>query len=553
MVLVHRCRGSVGAAGIARQPTAAVPLDTKTNRRYLTHEIRIVFTAGVAHSLLVVLTSLPVLAAVIAAAAGRRRPGWSVSVAAGSAAVSTAAGAMVAVAAAIGATPALSVAGVVWLRVDPVGAVLAPLLAAVATTVLVYARRNLDGDRRAWQFATGASLLLGATMVLVTAARLDVLAAGWVAGSAATVCLCGYRGDPGGLMARRRAAIALGAGDAALVTALALLVVAGADLDLGSLGGDAADGWGLLVGLLLVTAALARAGQLPLPRWLPGTVGAPTPVSALLHAGAVNAGAVLLVRSTPLLAGQPLATTALAAAAAATVVVAWSAMRARPDVKGALAESTSAQMGFMLLSVAAGAPVAALAHLTGHALYKSARFLGAGDAIARRAAARRWAPAPARYRPGPIAAGVLAAAAAAGLWWSLTGDLDAAERWLAAAALAVTAGHAGAVVAAQPPGVAVALGGRVAAAVVGAVTIAWGTHRVLDGAVDHSGDFVPLAPVLAGLAAAAALVGLAARNPALVPRLLRLHTPRTHATRRGLRDKGPARFEHTTAPAWEAA
>ncbi|MEZ5135726.1 MAG: proton-conducting transporter membrane subunit [Acidimicrobiales bacterium] len=40
---------------------------------------------------------------------------------------------------------------------------------------------------------------------------------------------------------------------------------------------------------------------------------------------------------------------------------------ARPDAKGALALSTSAQMGFMLLAVGVGAPGAALTHLAGHA------------------------------------------------------------------------------------------------------------------------------------------------------------------------------------------
>lgn len=504
--------------------------------------------------LVAVLAGLPLVAAVLAVTFGRHRPSWAVSLAAAAAAATTAAGMTAAVATATGAAPTLTIAGLVWLRLDAVAAVLAPVLGSVATTVLVYARRNLDGDDRAWRFSTGASLLLGATMVLVTAGRLDVLTAGWVAGSVATVWLCGYRSDPGGRAARRRAAVALGAGDTALVTALAVLVAASADLDLGSLDSDAAGGWGPLVGLLLVTAALARAGQLPLPRWLPGTVAAPTPVSALLHAGAVNAGAVVLVRCTPLLAAHRVATTVLAVSAAATVVVAWAAMRARPDVKGALAESTAAQMGFMLLAVAAGAPVAALAHLGGHALYKSARFLGAGDAIARRADARRWAPAPSGHRPGAIASGVLAAAAAAGLWWSLTAGLDAAERGLVAIALAVTTGHAATVVAAQPPRVAVALAGRAAAAVVGAVTVAWAAHRVLDRAVDHAEGFVPLAPVLAALAVAAALVELATRNPALAPRLLRLHTPRTtRAARRRPHQESPARFEHSGAPAWEAA
>lgn len=516
----------------------------------MTHVIRNVLTASVLNFLLAILAGLPLVAAVLAASVGRRS---AVSLAAAVAALTTAAGATLAVATATGAGPTLTFDGVVLFRMDAVGALLAPVLAAVAATVLLYARRNLDGDPLAWRFATGASLLLGATMVLVTAGRLDVLAAGWVAGSAATVWLCGYRSDRGGQASRRRAVVALGSGDAALVAGIAVLVATGADLDLATLDGDAAGGWGPLVGMLLIAAALARAGQLPLPRWLPGTIAAPTPVSALLHAGAVNAGAVLLVRCTPMLAAHQVVTTSLAVAAAATVVTAWSAMRARPDVKGVLAESTTAQMGFMLLAVAAGAPVAALAHLAGHALYKSARFLGVGDAIVRHAGARRWAPAPSGVRPGPIVGGVLGATSAAGLWWSLTGSIDPAERWLVAIALAVTAGHAVAVVAAQPVRVAVALAGRAAAAVAGAVSVAWAAHQVLDGAVAHAEGFVPLTPVIAALALAALLVELAGRNPAMAPRLLKLHTPQMRPARRRRAESPPTHLEHTMAPAWEAA
>ncbi len=50
------------------------------------------------------------------------------------------------------------------------------------------------------------------------------------------------------------------------------------------------------MGVLIVVAAATRSAQVPAHGWLIGTVWAPTPVSALLHAGVVNAGGILTIR-----------------------------------------------------------------------------------------------------------------------------------------------------------------------------------------------------------------------------------------------------------------
>jgi len=290
-----------------------------------------------------------------------------------------------------------------WLRIDALSVTLALVVALLGVTVLAYASRNLQGDPMAWRFMALANGLLASTLLMGVAARFSVLALGWVLTSGAVVGLIAYRGDPGARAAARRTATALGCGDLALVAALVVVLASVGDPDLRALGDTAADlagrdlsGLGLpslslapVVALLLVVAAAARAAQLPFLGWLTGTLAAPTPVSALLHAGAVNAGGFLLIRFGPLLEVTPSAARVMIAVTLATIVIAAGAALIRPDVKGSLAASTSAQMGFMLLAVAVGAPAAAMSHLVGHALYKSTRFLGAGDAIGRSLAARR--------------------------------------------------------------------------------------------------------------------------------------------------------------------
>lgn len=349
----------------------------------------------------------------------------------------------------LGATPALGSASAPLVSMDATGALVAVAVSMVALTVLSVARRALDGTE-AVRVAAGGSLAVAATLGVATAGRLSVLVGFWVLATAAVLALLWRSDDRSRRAATRRAGLALGAGDAALLVALAIVVWAAGDVDLARpeaavaalVAQDIASVPAVqVVAVLLVVAALARAAQLPLPSWLPGTLAAPTPTSALLHAGVVGAGAVLLVRTGAVLDAAPVASWVLAAATVVTIVVASAAARHRHDEKGSLALSTSAQMGFMLLAVAVGAPAAALAHLAGHGLYKSARFLGAGGAVAAAVRRRRFA----GHLPsggdalGPAVAALAVGAAAA---LAVTVVLDGADAWVVGFALAASTAHA---------------------------------------------------------------------------------------------------------------
>ena len=58
--------------------------------------------------------------------------------------------------------------------------------------------------------------------------------------------------------------------------------------------------WSLITDVLLVLAVMIPAAQFPFHRWLIESVTAPTPVSAIMHAGIVNAGGVILTRFAPI-------------------------------------------------------------------------------------------------------------------------------------------------------------------------------------------------------------------------------------------------------------
>ncbi len=280
------------------------------------------------------------------------------------------------------------------LTADRLTAVVLLLVTGLALVVASYSRRYLHGDPAAHRFLAATGLLAAATSGVAAGGTLVALAVAWTAsGIALCLLLATHRGLPGGRTGLRRTATSFALGDVALWTAVLVVVVRDGDprlADLGPASGQLTDA----VAVLLVVAALARSAQLPFARWLPATVAAPTPVSALLHAGVVNAGGLLLVRAAPVIGDSSWAGHLALAAGAATAVYGTALVLTAPDVKGALALSTTAQMGFMVMACALGAWAAAVVHLVAHGMYKAALFLGSGSAVRAAQRERRSPPAP---------------------------------------------------------------------------------------------------------------------------------------------------------------
>ena len=263
------------------------------------------------------------------------------------------------------------------------------LVLGVSTVVQAFAARYLAGDLRARAFFAATGVLASATAAMVSAATLLFLAGAWsIAGMALCLLLGLYRGLPAARAGVRRTAWAFLVGDAALWLAVLIASARWGTLDLRTLSSRSAafashPGTVCVVACLLLAGAIARSAQLPLQRWLATTLAAPTPVSALLHAGVVNAGGILLVRLSPLFGDCRMAGDLAFAAGALTLAYGTALMLVKPDVKGALAHSTMGQMGFMVMTCGLGAFAAAIFHLIAHGMYKAAFFLGSGSAVER--------------------------------------------------------------------------------------------------------------------------------------------------------------------------
>ncbi len=303
----------------------------------------------------------------------------------------------------------LGLAAVISSRLDVVSVTMLLLVAFIGWVVTRYARTYLDGTDGQATFTVWLLGTLAAVLLLVQAGNVVQLVGAWVATS---ICLhkllLFYPGRVAAQRAARKKFVTARVGDVALVTAAVLLIVAydttqisqmlvGARL---GLGGGAA----IAAAAFLALAAVLKSAQFPTHGWLTEVMEAPTPVSALLHAGVVNGGGFLLIRFADVMLLSPLVLAVLVGIGGFTALFGGVVMLTQPTVKVSLAWSTVAQMGFMILQCGLALFPLALLHIVAHSLYKAHAFLSAGGAVDRVAAIRR---------PGPVAVPSLEAVARA--------------------------------------------------------------------------------------------------------------------------------------------
>ncbi|HLL06371.1 MAG TPA: NADH-quinone oxidoreductase subunit L [Myxococcaceae bacterium] len=276
----------------------------------------------------------------------------------------------------------------VW--VDSLSGTMLLVVSFIGLVVTGYSRHYLAGDPRHGRFMARLAATLAAVLTLVVAGNLAMLAVAWVATSMCLHRLLVFYPDrPRAQLAARKKFIISRLGDACLLGAIVLIASALGSLDFGSLlekaralrEAGAVSPAVAAAALLLVASAVLKSAQVPVHGWLTEVMETPTPVSALLHAGIINAGGLLAVRMASLLVLSPAAMHTLALIGAITALFGITVMLTQTSIKVSLAWSTVAQMGFMLLQCGLGAFPAAVLHIVAHSLYKAHAFLSAGGAV----------------------------------------------------------------------------------------------------------------------------------------------------------------------------
>ena len=137
----------------------------------------------------------------------------------------------------------------------------------------------------------------------------------------------------------------------------------------------------LFSALCIILAAIVQSAIYPFHRWLLSAMTAPTPASALMHAGFVNGAGILLALFSPLFFATD-TLDVLLIIGGLTAIIAQFTKLLQVNVKQKLACSTIAQMGFMIMQCGLGFFNAAVAHLILHGFYKAYLFLSSGEEIA---------------------------------------------------------------------------------------------------------------------------------------------------------------------------
>ena len=297
---------------------------------------------------------------------------------------------------------------------DGTSSLMLTLVAFVGWVICRFSIRYLDGETHQGNYFRWLSLTVGAVSLLAISGDLVTLFVGWSLSSLGIHKLLTHYSDrPAACRAAWTKCIVSRVADVFLVVAGVLIFREFGTLRLSELFAAAQSyqssglpAGSLLpsIGALLITGAALKTAQFPFHTWLPETLEAPTPVSALMHAGIVNAGGYLLIRLSPLLAWSPLAMTFLAVLGAVTACFAATVMLTQTSIKKSLAWSTIAQMGFMMLQCGLGAFSAAMLHIIAHSLYKAHAFLNSGDVLNQAAATRGTA----RQQPTGVRAGFAA-------------------------------------------------------------------------------------------------------------------------------------------------
>jgi NAD(P)H-quinone oxidoreductase subunit 5 len=277
-------------------------------------------------------------------------------------------------------------------RVDPLGAVMLALVTTIALLVMVYSDGYMAHDKGYVRFFTYLALFSSSMLGLVISPNLLEIYVFWELVGMCSYLLVGFWYDrDGAANAAQKAFVVNRVGDFGLLLGILGLFWATGSFGFETVGvrlqeavadGRVSTAVAVILCLLVFMGPMAKSAQFPLHVWLPDAMEGPTPISALIHAATmVAAGVFLVARLQPVYAPYPTVQLVIAVIGTITLFLGASIALTQQDLKKGLAYSTVSQLGYMMLAMGCGAPVAGMFHLVTHAFFKAMLFLGSGSVI----------------------------------------------------------------------------------------------------------------------------------------------------------------------------
>ena len=276
--------------------------------------------------------------------------------------------------------------------VDPLGSVMLSLVTTIAFLVMIYSHGYMAHDNGYVRFFTYLALFSSSMLGLIVSPNLLEIYVFWELVGMCSYLLVGFWYDrEGAAHAAQKAFVVNRVGDFGLLLGILGLFWATKSFDFQGISDGLASAvdsgavpvWAALTLCILVfMGPMAKSAQFPLHVWLPDAMEGPTPISALIHAATmVAAGVFLVARLEPLYSQFPLVLLVVAIVGTITCFLGASIALTQMDLKKGLAYSTVSQLGYMMLAMGCGAPVAGMFHLVTHAFFKAMLFLGSGSVI----------------------------------------------------------------------------------------------------------------------------------------------------------------------------
>nr|YP_010506479.1 NADH dehydrogenase subunit 5 [Mallota viridiflavescentis]QVL28774.1 NADH dehydrogenase subunit 5 [Mallota viridiflavescentis]UXF58145.1 NADH dehydrogenase subunit 5 [Mallota viridiflavescentis] len=251
----------------------------------------------------------------------------------------------------------------------------------ISSLVIYYSKEYMSSDMNINRFIMLVLLFVFSMMMLIISPNLVSILLGWDGLGLVSYCLVIYFNNVKSFNAGMLTALLNRIGDVALLMAIAWMLNYGSWNYIFYLEFMKNDMEMVVVGGLVMLAAMTKSAQIPFSSWLPAAMAAPTPVSALVHSSTlVTAGIYLLIRFNLLLVNTFMSQLLLLLAGL-TMFMSGLGANFEFDLKKIIALSTLSQLGLMMMILSMGYEKLAFFHLLTHALFKALLFMCAGAII----------------------------------------------------------------------------------------------------------------------------------------------------------------------------